>query len=60
MSTDNKGLKEIHKELATKCNVSKVEAIVDLAMTAQVTELVPDGLDEHLHHTVRSKQDRQQ
>ena len=47
MSTDNKGLQEIHKELATKCNVSKVKAIVDLAMTSQVTEASKTGSNKN-------------
>jgi len=58
-SNVNKGLKEIHEELATECNVSKVKVIVDSAITAQVTGLASDVLDEHIRCTVRSKQDRQ-
>ena len=58
-SNVNKGLKDIHEELATKCNVSEVKAIVDSAITAQVTRLAPDALDEHIRRTVRSEQDRQ-
>ena len=58
-TTVNKGLREIHDELATKCNVLEVKAIVESAITAQVTGLAPEALDEHIRRTVRSEQDRQ-